>query len=75
MDEKKDIKVETEEIHEEHETSKKEKRNKHKEQVDALELEIKELKDKLLRNAAELENFKKEFNRNALTIVNMPARI
>ncbi len=66
MDEKKDIKVETEEIHEEHETSKKEKRNKHKEQVDALELEIKELKDKLLRNAAELENFKKRIQQERI---------
>lgn len=42
-----------------HEETKKEKRNKHKEQVDALEQEIKSLNDKLLRNAAELDNFKK----------------
>jgi molecular chaperone GrpE len=41
------------------EEHKKEKRNKHKEQVEALETEIKALKDKMLRNAAELENFKK----------------
>lgn len=46
------------EIHEEKE-SKKEKKNKHKEQVEMLELEVKVLKDKLLRNIAELENFKK----------------
>ena len=39
--------------------TKKEKKNKHKEQVEKLELEIKNLSDKLLRNAAELENFKK----------------
>ena len=41
------------------EESKKEKRNKYKEQIEKLEDEISYLKDKLLRNAAELENFKK----------------
>ena len=59
MDEQKET-VLQEEMHEEmHEETKKEKRNKHKEHVEALEQEIKNLNDKLLRNAAELENFKK----------------
>jgi molecular chaperone GrpE len=46
------------EVHEEKEL-KKEKKNKHKEQIEKLEIEVKVLKDKLLRNVAELENFKK----------------
>lgn len=62
MEETKEKVVTNEDMHEEHEASKKERRNKHKEQVDALELEIKELKDKMLRNAAELENFKKRMH-------------
>ncbi|HAX03100.1 MAG: nucleotide exchange factor GrpE [Tenericutes bacterium GWC2_34_14] len=66
MDETKDKSLETEEMHEEHETSKKERRNKHKEQVDALENEIKDLKDKMLRNAAELENFKKRMHQERI---------
>ena len=60
MDETKEKVVNQETVHEEE--TKKEKRNKHKEQVDALELEIKDLKDKMLRNAAELENFKKRMH-------------
>lgn len=45
---------------------KKEKKNKHKEQIDQLELEVKNYKDKLLRNAAELENFKKRMNQERI---------
>jgi molecular chaperone GrpE len=41
------------------EITKKEKKNKYKEKIETLELEVAQLKDKLLRNAAELENFKK----------------
>lgn len=51
---------------EKEEKSKKEKKNKHKEQIDALEKEIKELKDKLLRNAAELDNFKKRMTQERI---------
>ena len=50
--------LETDEIDIE-EPTKKEKKNKQKEKLDSLEQENKELKDKLLRNVAELENFKK----------------
>ncbi len=39
--------------------NKKEKKSKHKDKIETLEIEVKDLKDKLLRNAAELENFKK----------------
>lgn len=46
--------------------TKKEKKNKHKEQVEKLELEIKNLSDKLLRNAAELENFKKRMQQERI---------
>jgi molecular chaperone GrpE len=66
MEETKDKKIVQEEMHEEHEASKKERRNKHKEQVDALESEINALKDKLLRNAAELENFKKRMHQERI---------
>lgn len=45
---------------------KKERKNKHKEQVEQLENEIKNFKDKLLRNAAELENFKKRMNQERI---------
>ena len=41
---------------------KKEKKNRLKEKIDALEATNLELKDKLLRNAAELENFKRRMN-------------
>ena len=41
---------------------KKEKKNKHKEKIEQLEKQNAELKDKLLRNAAELENFKRRTN-------------
>jgi len=41
---------------------KKEKKNKHKEKIEMLEKQNAELKDKLLRNAAELENFKRRTN-------------
>ena len=41
---------------------KKEKKNKHKEKIELLEKQNAELKDKLLRNAAELENFKRRTN-------------
>ncbi len=65
MEEKKDVVVEHEVEHEEEvieeetHVQKKERKNKHKEQVEKLENEVKSYKDKLLRNAAELENFKK----------------
>jgi molecular chaperone GrpE len=59
MEENKEVKLEQDVAHDDKDEHKKEKRNKHKEQVEKLESEIKELKDKLLRNAAELENFKK----------------
>jgi molecular chaperone GrpE len=66
MDETKDQALEQELVQEEHEASKKERKNKHKEQVDALEKEINDLKDKLLRNAAELENFKKRMHQERI---------
>lgn len=50
-----------EEVKEEKE-DKKEKKNKQKEKIDSLEQEVASLKDKLLRNAAELENFKRRTN-------------
>jgi molecular chaperone GrpE len=59
----KDLELHDEPVVEEH---KKEKRNKHKEQVEALEAEIKSLKDKMLRNAAELENFKKRMTQERI---------
>jgi len=59
MEENKEVVVDHETIHDEKDEHKKEKRNKHKEQVEKLENEIRELKDKYLRNQAELENFKK----------------
>ncbi len=62
-DEKKEKQVQSEEIAQEveqqEEKPKKEKKNKHKDQIESFEKEITQLKDKLLRNAAELENFKK----------------
>jgi molecular chaperone GrpE len=57
-----DEKVGIEETH----VQKKERKNKHKEQVEQLELELKNYKDKLLRNAAELENFKKRMNQERI---------
>jgi len=62
MDDQKEKDLTHEEVHVEHETleaTKKEKKNKHKEHVEKLEADIKGLSDKLLRNQAELENFKK----------------
>ena len=56
---KKDLEHETE-THEE--IHKKEKKSKQKEHIDQLENELKDLKDKMLRNAAELENFKKRIH-------------
>jgi len=62
-DEKKEKQVQSEEIAQEveqhEEKPKREKKNKHKDQIESFEKEITQLKDKLLRNAAELENFKK----------------
>ena len=49
-------------VEEKQQEVKKEKRNKHKEKIEALEKQNAELKDKLLRNAAELENFKRRMN-------------
>ena len=64
FDEKDDVILEEEKLEEteKEEGTKKDKRDRHKEKVLKLELEILELKDKLLRNAAELENFKKRIN-------------
>ena len=45
---------------------KKEKKSKSKEHIEQLEHEVKDLKDKLLRNAAELENFKKRMNQERI---------
>jgi molecular chaperone GrpE len=62
-DEKKDKSVQLDEVANDEEVveepTKKEKKNKYKEKIEALEQEVAQLKDKLLRNAAELENFKK----------------
>lgn len=46
---------------------KKEKKSKNKEHIEQLEVEVKTLKDKLLRNAAELENFKKRMHQERIT--------
>jgi molecular chaperone GrpE len=48
-------------------TAKKERRNKKDDLISALEDENLELKDKLLRNTAELENFKKRINNERVT--------
>ncbi len=53
-------------IEEDTHPQKKEKKNKHKEQIEQLEHEVKNYKDKLLRNAAELENFKKRMNQERI---------
>ena len=68
MEDKKETVVEQDEkLHDdEAHAQKKEKKNKHKEQIDQLELEVKNYKDKLLRNAAELENFKKRMNQERI---------
>ncbi|MCD4826305.1 MAG: nucleotide exchange factor GrpE [Acholeplasmataceae bacterium] len=62
-DEKKNLSEQLEQVADdeqvEQETTKKEKKNKYKEKIESLEKEVAQLKDKLLRNAAELENFKK----------------
>ena len=65
MEENKEIKTDLHEEQEHHE-KKSEKKNKHKEQVEALEKEIKELKDKWLRSIAELENFKKRMTQERI---------
>jgi len=57
-----EIKEENPEVVEPKVETKKEKKNKHKEKIEALEQVNAELKDKLLRNAAELENFKRRTN-------------
>jgi molecular chaperone GrpE len=48
------------------EESKKDKKNKQKELIEKLELEVASYKDKLLRNAAELENFKKRIQQERI---------
>ncbi len=62
-DEKKNLSEQLEQVADdeqvEQEITKKEKKNKYKEKIESLEKEVAQLKDKLLRNAAELENFKK----------------
>ncbi|MCR5308278.1 MAG: nucleotide exchange factor GrpE [bacterium] len=57
-----EIKEENPEVVEPKVEAKKEKKNKYKEKIEALEQVNAELKDKLLRNAAELENFKRRTN-------------
>lgn len=66
MEDNKKVESEQEIVHDDKEEHKKEKRNRHKEQVDKLESEIVELKDRLLRNAAELENFKKRMQQERI---------
>lgn len=61
---KDDVVLETD--HVETAEHKKEKKNKTKDQIEKLENEVKDLKDKLLRNAAELENFKKRMNQERI---------
>ncbi len=48
------------------EETKKEKKSKTKEYIESLEAKISELNDKLLRNAAELENFKKRMQQERI---------
>lgn len=48
------------------EPTKKERKSKQKQQIEALEDELAAIKDKLLRNAAELENFKKRINQERI---------
>ncbi len=62
MEDKKNTKLMEDEVVQESHDIKKEKKSKHKEQLDKLENDVKDLKDKLLRNAAELENFKKRIH-------------
>ena len=57
-----ELKEENPEVIDEKVEVKKEKKNKHKEKIELLEKQNAELKDKLLRNAAELENFKRRTN-------------
>lgn len=59
MEDNKEVVNDHDKTHDDHDEHKKERRNKHKEHIEKLETEILELKDKLLRNVAELENFKK----------------
>ncbi|MCF7931057.1 MAG: nucleotide exchange factor GrpE [Acholeplasmataceae bacterium] len=69
MEDKKEDLIEHEEellIEDDTHAHKKERKNKHKEQIEQLEAEIKNYKDKLLRNAAELENFKKRMNQERI---------
>jgi molecular chaperone GrpE len=65
-----DIKEATEEVVEEtqkpEQKVKKEPRNKHKEEINKLKAEIAELKNTLLRNRADLENFKKHMKEEAI---------
>jgi molecular chaperone GrpE len=48
------------------ETSKKERKNKYKEQIEALEQTIKDLNERILRNQAELENYKRRINQERI---------
>ena len=64
-----DVKEATEVAEETQQTEqkvKKEPRNKHKEEVNKLKAEIEELKNTLLRNRADLENFKKHMKDEAI---------
>ncbi|MFH0767801.1 MAG: nucleotide exchange factor GrpE [Bacillota bacterium] len=68
MEENKELLIEHDEetIEDDAHAHKKERRNKYKEQIEQLEQEIKNYKDKLLRNAAELENFKKRMHQERI---------
>ena len=50
------------EDHDEHDEHKKERKNKYKEQIEKLEEQVAELKDKYLRSIAEQENIKKRIH-------------
>jgi molecular chaperone GrpE len=69
-DEKKEVHEQPKDVVDEkketEEKPKKEKKNKHKEHIDALETEVAHLKDKFLRNVAELENFKKRITQERI---------
>jgi molecular chaperone GrpE len=70
MEDNKEKKVEQDQVlheeHDEHDEHKKERKNKYKEQIEKLEEQIAELKDKYLRSIAEQENIKKRIHTERL---------
>ncbi len=66
MEDNKEKKVEQDQVlheeHDEHDEHKKERKNKYKEQIEKLEEQVAELKDKYLRSIAEQENIKKRIH-------------